>query len=183
MVNFISFISVIFLSLKTIIPDISDNTNNENSIKERLLSNILFVVRHNKSPNYVVYKANIATDKKLNNKKPVDVFWFMKTKGETTEELTIIEWKLAFGFKLDVIKKSEEYKIKLNAIKEKRIIVKKNSKGVFICSMLINGKMAKLRDVFINYETTFSFPTVKYLDFRGIDIITGKFITERYFPD
>ena len=183
MVNFISYISVILLSLKTIIPDISNNVNNESSIKERLLSNILFVVRHNKSPNYVVYQANIVADKKLNYKKPVDVFWFMKTKGETTEELTIIEWKLAYGFKLDVIKKSEEYIIKLNAIKEKRINVKKNSNGVFICSMLINGKMAKLGDVFINYETTFSFPSVQYLDFRGFDILTGKYVTERYFPD
>ncbi len=180
MINFVSFISVVILSFQTIAPNIS---NKENSIKDRILSNILFVVRHNKSPNYVVYQANIKADKKLNNKKPVDVYWFMKTEGETTQELTIIEWKLAYGFKLDVIKKSEEYKIKLNAIKEKRIIVKRNSKGAFVSSMLINGKMAKLRDVFINFETIFSFPSVQYLDFRGIDMVTGKYVTERYFPE
>lgn len=183
MVNFISYISVIILSFKLILPNVSNNVNSSNSVKERLLSNILFVVRHNKSPNYVVYKANLVADKKLNHKKPIDVFWLMKTKGETTEELTIIEWKFAFGFKLDEIKKSEEYKIKLNAIEEKEIIVKKNSDGIFMCSMLINGKMAKLKDVFIKYETIFSFPIVKYLDFRGTDITTGKYITERFFPD
>lgn len=43
--------------------------------------------------------------------------------------------------------------------------------------------MAKLKDVFFNYETTFAFPSVKYLDFRGIDIATGKNIKERFFPD
>ncbi len=180
MTNLISYISVIILSLKAITPDISKN---ENVYKEKLLSNILFVVRHNKSPNYVVYQANLATNKMLNHKKPVDVFWFMKTKGETTEELTMIEWKLAFGFKLDVIKKGEAYKIKLNAIKEKAIIVKKNSKGIYICSMLINDKIMKLKDVFFNYETTFAFPSVKYVEFRGIDSVTGKLISERLFPD
>ena len=68
MINFISFISVILLSLKAIIPDISNNTNNESSVKERILSNILFVERHNKSPNYVVYQANIEADKKFESK-------------------------------------------------------------------------------------------------------------------
>jgi len=82
MINFISYISVIILSFNSILPNAANNGNGGISIKEKLMSNILFVVRHNKSPNYVVYQANLMVDKKLNHEKPVDVFWLMKTKGE-----------------------------------------------------------------------------------------------------
>ncbi len=179
----LSYFSVIAFTLNSFSPNSSNLTNSKNHVKERIISNTLFVVRHNKSPNYVVYQANLAANKKLNAENPVDVFWFMQTKGEITEKVTFIEWKLAYGFELDEIKKSEEYKLKLHAIEEKVIIVKKNLKGIFNSYMIINGVKAKLNDVFINFESTFGFPSVKYLDFKGTDIQTGKYIAERFFPE
>ena len=179
----LSYIPVIALYVNLFSPNIPKEISSNKSFKEKLISNTLFVVRHNKSPNYVVYQANLETNKKLNAKNPVDIFWFMKTKGEITEKVTIIEWKLAYGFELGEIKKNEEYKLKLHAIEEKAIVVKKNSKGIFKSYMIINGIRAKLNVVFINFETTFGFPSVKYLDFRGTDIHTNKYITERFFPE
>jgi len=179
----LSFFSILALSVSPVFNNTGTAAFSKNSFKEKPAINTLFVVRHNKSPNYVVYQANIEANKKLNIKNPVDVYWFMKTKGETIEKVTIIEWKLAYGFELDEVKRSEEYKLNLHAIEEKTILVKKNSVGKFTSYMTINGEKAKLKVVFINFETTFGFPSVKYLDFRGTNIHTGKFVTERFFPE
>lgn len=158
------------------------HSDKNDSPKERM-TNILFVVRHNKSPNYVVYKVNLETHNKLNPAEPLEVFWFLKNKGEIIEDLTFIEWKLAYGFKLDEVKKSEEYKMELNAISEKEITVRKNARNKYLAYMLINGKMAKLKDVFFHYETTFGLPSVQYIDFKGLDTNTGLQVTERYIPE
>lgn len=144
---------------------------------------ILFVVKHCKSPNIVVYQANRTTSSELNPEKPVDVYWLMNTKGKTTEALTYIEWKMAFGFKLNTIVKGKKYKISLNAVKNKIITISQNQYGEFEGFILINGVLAKLKDVFVNFEYSFALPDVKYVDFSGYDLTNGKLITERILSE
>jgi len=144
---------------------------------------ILFVVKHCKSPNVVVYQANRTADRELNPEKPVDVYWLMNTKGKTTEALTFIEWKMAFGFKLNTIVKGKKYKISLNAVKNKTITISQNQYGEFEGFILINDKLSKLKDVFVNFEYSFALPDVKYVDFSGYDLATGKLITERILAE
>ncbi|RLD84023.1 MAG: hypothetical protein DRJ10_02295 [Bacteroidetes bacterium] len=57
---------------------------------------------------------------------------------------------------LDVVKKSEEYKIKLNAIQEKKYC-EKNSKDILESFMIINGKKAKLKRCFYQFRNNIFF--------------------------
>ena len=143
-----------------------------------IAKNHMFIVSHNKSPNVVVYQANINVDGYLDTKKPIDVFWLFN-KGEITEELNLLEWKLAFGFKLTTIIKGKKYKIKLNAFKNKIITVVKEKNNRVKSYISINGKTTLLKKVFFNYENSYYLPQVKYLIFKGIDIKSGKYITEK----
>jgi len=145
--------------------------------------NILFVVKHSQSTNVVVYQANRTLQKCLDDKKPVDVFWLMNTKGKTTENLTAIEWKLAFGFKITQLVKGKKYKITLNAIKNKEIIIEQDNDGKVVSFMTLNGQYSKLKDVFIKFEHTFGFPDVKYVELSGYSVKNDKLTAERVWSD
>ena len=144
---------------------------------------VLFVVKHSKSPNLVVYEAKRTAKKELDPQKPVDVYWLMKTKGAKTEALTLIEWKLAFGFKLETILKGKKYKITLNAIKDQSIYITQDELGNVEGFMKLNDVMTKLKEVFIKFEHSFFLPDVKYVDFKGVDLFSGKTITQRFSQD
>jgi len=145
-----------------------------------LSKDVLFVVKHSKGPNMVVYEAKKTAKKVLDHNKPVDVYWLMKTKGATTEALTLIEWKLAFGFKLKTLLTGKSYKITLNAIKNKDIFIFQDQQGRVEGYTKLNGVNTKLKEVFIKFEYSFLWPDVKYVEFKGIDLATGKLITQRF---
>ena len=144
---------------------------------------ILFVVSHQESPNLVVYQANRSNGQQLDFEKPVDVFWLMNSRGKTTENLTMIEWKLAYGFKLITIEKGKRYKIALNALKDKVINIVQNQNGKVEGLMTLNSKNCRLKNVYIAYEETLYIPNVQYIDLNGVEVTSGKNITERVFPD
>lgn len=158
-------------------------TTTRNIENHAIDNNVLFVVAHSKSPNLVIYKANYISQTSMNDKKPIDVFWLMRTKGNKTEELSFIEWKMAFGFKLHTIKKDEQYKIKLNAIKNKFIYITKNKSGNFDSFITINKIKIKLKSVYAKFEYTIFGPDVEYLDFKGINTATGKEVVERQYSN
>ncbi|MFN8257317.1 MAG: DUF4833 domain-containing protein [Bacteroidales bacterium] len=144
---------------------------------------ILFVVSHQESPNLVIYQANRKNGQGLDSEKPVDVFWLMNSRGKTTENLTMIEWKLAYGFKLITIEKGKKYKIAINALKDKIISIVQNQNGKVDGFMNLKGINCKLKNVYIAYEETLYIPNVQYIDLSGVDPVSGKNITERVFPD
>jgi len=146
-------------------------------------NDVLFVVKHNQSPNVVVYQANVSVQNDLDDKKPISVFWLMNSKGKATESLTAIEWKLAFGFKVTQMVKGKKYKMSLNAVKDKEIFIEKGIDGKVSCFMIINGQYSKLKDVSINFEHTLYIPNVKYIEFIGINRETGKLTAERVWGD
>ena len=114
--------------------------------------NIIFEVKHSKTPNVVVYQANKTLGNLLNPNKPVDVFWLMNSKGKKVETLTSIEWRMAYGYKLKTIISGKKYTITLNAIKNKVITIFQNEKGKVEAFMDINGKYSRLLSVFIDFE-------------------------------
>jgi hypothetical protein len=161
----------------------SITTNLSNNLSESFAKEVLFVVKHSKSPNMVVYEAKKTSPRELDPEKPVDVYWLMQTKGAVTEALTLIEWKMAFGFKLKTILKGKKYKISLNAIKNKDIYITQDEMGRVEGHTLLNGVQTRLKEVFVKFEYSLFWPDVKYVDFKGIDIKTGKLITQRFARD
>lgn len=152
----------------------------ESNKKESLAEDVLFVVKHCKSPNVVVYKANKTKEKVLNPDKPIDVYWLMNTDNKRKEPVTFIEWKMAFGFKLRTLQKGKQYKLNLNAIKNKEILIAQNEEGAVKGYMKLNGVLTQLKEVYIDFEYTMFMPDVKFVDFKGADLKTGKIIQERF---
>lgn len=150
------------------------------SEKESLAEDVLFVVKHCKSPNVVVYKANKTKEKALDPEKPIDVYWLMNTENKRKEPVTFIEWKMAFGFKLRTLQKGKQYKLNLNAIKNKEILIVQDKGGRVKGYMKLNGILTQLREVYIDFEYTMFMPDVKFVDFKGTDLKTGKIIKERF---
>ncbi len=144
---------------------------------------IIFEVRHSKSPNVVVYQANRTFQKSLDPEKPIDVYWLLNNKGKKTETLTLIEWRMAFGYKLLPIIKGKKYKIMLNAIKDREITISENESGKVEAYMSINGIFSKLTGVFIDFEYSFYLPKVNYVEFLGYDLKTKKRSSERIYSE
>jgi hypothetical protein len=141
--------------------------------------NIIFEVKHSKTPNVVVYQANKTLSNLLNAEKPVDVFWLMNSKGKKVETLTSIEWRMAYGYKLKTIISGKKYTITLNAIKDKIITIFQNEKGKVEAFMDINGKYSRLITVFIDFEYTFYLPSVNFVEFIGKDVNSSEITSER----
>jgi len=140
---------------------------------------IIFQVKHSKSPNVVVYQANKTLQKILDPQKPIDVYWLMNTKGKKTENLTMLEWRMAFGYKLLTVIKGKKYKIQLNAIKDKEITIVLNETGKAEAFMTIGGVYTKLSGVYIDFEYSFYLPQVNYVEFTGVALTSNKKCTER----
>jgi hypothetical protein len=153
------------------------NKDSENPVL--LPKDIIFEVRHSKSPNVVVYQANKTLQKLLNPDKPIDVYWLMNTKGKKTEALTSIEWRMAFGYKLTTVIRGKKYKIKLNAIENKEITILQNETGKVEAYMIIKGAYSKLIGVYIDFEYSFFLPQVNYVEFSGIAVNSNKKSVER----
>jgi hypothetical protein len=144
---------------------------------------IIFEVKHSKSPNVVVYQANRTLKNMLDPEKPIDVYWLMNTKGKKTENITIIEWRLAFGYKLIPIIKGKKYKIALNAIKDREITICQEESGKVDAYMMINGVYSKLSGVFIDFEYSFYLPKVNFVEFTGYAVSNNKKYIERISAD
>ena len=141
--------------------------------------NIIFEVKHSKSPNVVVYQANKTLKNLLDVEKPIDVFWLMITKGKKVETLTSIEWRMAFGYKLKTVIAGKKYTITLNAIKDKTITIVQNENGKVEAYMNINGVYSRLTSVYIDFEYSFYIPDVKYVDFIGRSVNSNSVTVER----
>jgi len=141
--------------------------------------NIIFEVKHSKTPNIVVYQANKTVSNLLNPEKPADVFWLMNSKGKKVETLTSLEWRMAYGYKLKTIISGKKYTITLNAIKNKVITIVQSEKGKVEAFMDINGKYSRLISVFIDFEYSFYLPSVNFVEFIGKDVNSSEIIAER----
>lgn len=166
-------------------PALDDLNGNFVSEENHVLSpkDVIFEVKHSKSPNVVVYQANKTLSKVLNPEKPIDVYWLMNTKGKKTEPLTSLEWRLAFGYKLITLVKGKKYRISLNAIKNKDILISLGQNSKVDAYMLINGNYSKLSGVYIDFEYSFYLPKVKYVEFTGYSLSTEKKCSERIYSE
>ncbi len=164
-----------------VLPILNTTEHNVYKINDDKDKDVLFVISHNKSPNIVVYRANFISHDLLNTKDPFDVFWLMKSKGNTVEDITYIEKKTAFGFKVEKIEDNKRYRIRLKALAEKYIDIIKNKSGKFESFITINDTRIRLENIFVEFEYTLYGPNVKYLDFKRRNPVNGEKIVRRYY--
>lgn len=141
--------------------------------------NQLFYLQRTKNTNTVIYELN-KKNGLLDSKNPIHIFWILFSSNEERQELSSIEKKYAYGITITAIS-SEEYEFTLVAYPKITLHLKKDSDQNYHVYITLSGKVMILQRTFIKEkEGGFSLsPTIEYIDFFGIDVMSGKETNER----
>jgi len=141
--------------------------------------NQLFSLQRSKDANTIIYEANVNAGQHLDPSKPVAVYWIRYAERGQRENLTQVQWQMAYGYRHKPSSESGAYDICLNAFPQRPLrIAYHNGKPVAL--LLINGKRACLQSVFVQVDSkAHLIPRVKFIELHGTDVLTNKSVHER----
>jgi hypothetical protein len=132
----------------------------------------LFQFERSTNRNYICYDVNLK-DGKLNLKEPVNPYWIRAEEGGEKKELSFLQFKFAFGYKVDSTRDNEAT-IHLSPYKNLPIrICKRNGKWIALVKM--EGVEMQLTKMFAQMKGESL--TCLYVDVTGI--ANGKTVTKR----
>ena len=141
-------------------------------------SNHLFYIQQSNNTNTVMYEANLRSDKKLDQESPMNVYWIRYAEHGQREDLSTLQWQLAYGYKHHSSTSANTYEISLNAFKKRQIwVTYQDNKPVAM--MHINGHKVLLQKVFVQLANNAFIPKVKYIELFGLDTDTHVKAYER----
>lgn len=145
----------------------------------------LFYIQRSKNTNAIVYEVNTDDNGNLNPVEPVRVFWIRYSSDSTTEGLTYIQKRYAYG--LDVIPvKDHKDQFVLNFVsytRKKIYLFRDSPSGRFHAYTSINGKLSQLDRIFIRINGgTFWFPNIVDIELNGKDPATRTLVREHFKP-
>jgi hypothetical protein len=141
----------------------------------------LFLIERTKNVNKLYYEANITKGGEINAREPIRAFWIMWAKdstGQTTEPLSYIEKKMAYGYNVEQDPSGRHFNMTLKPFKERLIkIVMLN--GTARAEMLINGQPSKFEKMYIYSKGDSKPDSIKLY---GIEIESGARKYELVIP-
>ncbi|GAB3329075.1 hypothetical protein GCM10027299_31990 [Larkinella ripae] len=142
--------------------------------------NRLFYIQRSNNTNTVIYEANLLNNQRLNPDEPVSVYWIRYAEQGQREQLSMFQWKMAYGYKHQLVSRQNDgFEIHLNAFKKRTIWVDLQQ-GKPTALTTINGRKACLRKVFVQLESESGLiPKVQYVELFGIDPVAGVPVYER----
>ncbi|WP_164851402.1 DUF4833 domain-containing protein [Larkinella soli] len=143
-------------------------------------ANRLFYIQRSNNANTVIYEANLQGNRQLNPEEPLNVYWIRYAERSQREPLSMMQWKLAYGYRHQRQgKAADELDIRLNAFKKQAIrVAVRQGKPVALTS--IGGRTACLQRVFVKVDPNSGLlPKVLYLELFGTDAEEGKPVYER----
>lgn len=148
----------------------------------RLNARSLFYVQRTPNTNTIMYELNMK-DGVLNEDNPVHVYWIRYTEGGKTAELSFIQRKFAYGVKVSKLA-PEKYKLLFAAYDKIPFYLMKSTAGIYHTYVELDGKMIVLNRLYIRIDPggTFWAPNVKYVEFKGIEVGTGKEFIKKINP-
>lgn len=147
--------------------------------------NSLFYIQRSKNTNAIVYEVNHLVDGKINSEEPIKIYWIRYSSDSTTEELTLIQRKYAYGLtSRNYNGQKNSFVIQFVAYKKRNIFLLPTNNGKrYIAYININGKLAELKKIFISTSGgTFWFPVIDYVEITGKDPTTHQIVVERFKP-
>ena len=144
----------------------------------------LFYIQRTGSPNTVVYDAKIGPDGQFQKDQPIDVYWLRYSEYGQRQDLNYLQRTLAYGVRSSLSESTNEYIFNLVSYSQRKFRLKKNASGKPVVVMMLNGKEAYLKRVFIELEPTlFGLkPNIHYVEIFGIDVQTGRAAYEKFVP-
>lgn len=141
-----------------------------------------FYVQRTPNTNTIMYELNVKNGV-MNEKDPVHVYWIRYANGGGTEELSYIQRKFAYGVKVSKIA-DEKYKLLFAAYDKIPFYLMKSTAGIFHTYVELDGRMIVLKRLYIRIDPggTFWAPNVKYVEFKGTEVGSGKEVIKRINP-
>jgi len=147
--------------------------------------NSLFYIQRSKNTNAIVYEVNKKPDGKINDLDPVKIYWIRYASDSTTDELTPIQRKYAYGVSARSYNgQKNSFVVQFLAYKKRNIFLLPTANGKHYSAFTsINGKLAELKKIFISTSGgSFWFPTIDYVELTGRDPSTQQIVVERFHP-
>ena len=132
----------------------------------------LFQFERSTNRNYICYDVNLE-DGKLNLKDPVHAYWIRAEEGGEKKELSFLQFKFAFGYKVDSTKENE-VTIHLSPYKNLPIRILKRA-GKWIALVKMEGQEMVVSKFFAQMKGESL--TCLYVDVTGT--VNGKTVTKR----
>ena len=147
--------------------------------------NSLFYIQRSKNTNAIVYELNRSTDGKVIAEDPIKIYWIRYASDSTTEDLTLIQRKYAYGVSSRTYNgQKNSFVIQFVAYKKRNIFLLPANNGKRYGAYInINGKLAELKKIFVSTSGgSFWFPTIDYVEITGKDPTTQQMLVERFKP-
>lgn len=136
----------------------------------------VFHIERSKNKNLVCYDVNLK-DGKLDQKNPLHVYWVdREEKPGSTKELTAIQKKMAYGYKI-MTQDDESCQLLLNSYDKKVILLRKEGEK-YVCIVEINGQPSIVQSFYVKAKESNSL-RVEYVEIRGITLEGQEIVTER----
>jgi uncharacterized protein DUF4833 len=140
----------------------------------------LFIVERTTNANVVHYDARLTSDGEIDSRSPIVVYWTIGSAAGRREDLSLLERRLAWGFK---VRQEPSGRYTMTIVAQKQIEVHVYRKdGVVRAETSISGSRAYLKKIFVNIEGPILFPKVNYLDLFGSEIEAGTELRQRITP-
>jgi len=166
---FLSNISSVYNENPKIIPSVKKKNNQT-----------LFYIERSKNKNRVYYDANFNIDGKIDNEKPIDVYWLnLEENFGKRGELSYIQEKFAYGYISEKITENC-FQIKLKAFDKRVISLITDNKGRAVAQMKINGQNAILNHLYIKATDRGIKTSVEYIEIYGTNINGKSQVYEKF---
>lgn len=132
------------------------------------LDGLLFYIQRNLNHNTVVYVLNKDASGFLNEEYPMSVYWIMYDRQGQIKELNLIQNKLAYGYRSEMID-NHTFKFKMVSYdKMDFYIINENNSTKVITRF--EDQWTNLSNIYVYAEEFGIFPQVKYIEFFGEEL-------------
>ena len=144
---------------------------------------MLFYLQRTANTNTIICEINADSRGIPNPEKPVNVYWLLFTAGGARKELNYIQRNFAYGIDSKSVG-NDVYELHFVSYKKRKFYLKWHVPlKKYQVFATINNKEAILQRIFVKVSGgSFWVPNIVYVEFRGIDPLTGKEVLERFKP-
>lgn len=144
---------------------------------------LLFYLQRTANTNTIICELNADSRGIPNPEKPVNVYWQLFTEGGGRKELNYIQRNFAYGIDSKSVG-NDMYELHFVSYKKRKFYLKWHVPlKKYQVFATINNKEAILQRIFVKVSGgSFWVPNIVYVEFRGIDPLTGKEVLERFKP-
>ncbi|MCE7043252.1 DUF4833 domain-containing protein [Dyadobacter sp. CY312] len=148
----------------------------------REVPGLLFYIQRDPNTNTIVYELNKDGQGRVREKDPVSTFWIRYPEGGGRKDLNYLQRKFAYGINSKSMGNGD-FELRSVAYSKLPLYLRRDQKNQYHVYADIGSRKCILSRVFIRIDGgTFWSPNVLYIELKGVEIATGKIITQRIKP-